>query len=169
MIDFSKFIQNLHDVLPSIYKLATGFTFFAGIGFAFRSVMLFAEYGKARTLMAHNADIKRPLICMMLAIVLLYWQGVLHDIMMTVLSSDQWVTSYNFGISDNYQKLINYAGNIFQLIGYIGFVRGWILLARIGQQGAQPGAFAKAISHIVGGLFAVNIFTMFKVLNSLVS
>ena len=49
-------------------------------------------------------------------------------------------------------------GNITQFVGYVAFIRGWILLLRIGEQGSQPGAFAKAVTHIVGGLVAINIF-----------
>ena len=68
------------------------------------------------------------------------------------------------GGKSQYTLLIQVCGNIIQIIGFIAFVRGWVLLARIGQQGSRPGELGKAIMHMIGGLLAANMFGTWKLI-----
>jgi hypothetical protein len=44
-----------------------------------------------------------------------------------------------------------------ELVGYIAFARGWLIFRAIGQGQAREGATGRAITHMVGGILAVNI------------
>jgi intracellular multiplication protein IcmC len=43
-----------------------------------------------------------------------------------------------------------------QFIGLIAFIRGWIIISKATQTGAQPGSMSKGITHIIGGILAIN-------------
>ena len=44
-----------------------------------------------------------------------------------------------------------------QVMGVIAFIRGWVLLGHAGEQNAQQGMFGKGLTHIIGGILAINI------------
>lgn len=43
-----------------------------------------------------------------------------------------------------------------RLLGYIAFVRGWLIINDVAQ-GKQGASLAKGLTHLVGGVFAINI------------
>lgn len=44
-----------------------------------------------------------------------------------------------------------------KLIGFIAFIRGWIILSKMGHSGAQPGSIGKGTIHVIGGVLLINI------------
>ena len=56
-----------------------------------------------------------------------------------------------------WSELLNACIMIIQLIGTIAFIRGLVILTHLGERGGQQGAFGKAMSHIVGGILAIDI------------
>lgn len=60
------------------------------------------------------------------------------------------------------RSYIQLAVYLIQIIGLCGFIRGWNLMAKIGNRGDS--AFWKATAHIIGGAWAVNIIGFFHML-----
>jgi hypothetical protein len=61
--------------------------------------------------------------------------------------------------------IIGFAINIIQVVGLYGVIRGFVLLSRSGQ---DPRTFGPAMTHIVGGVFAVNIVSFLHILGATV-
>jgi intracellular multiplication protein IcmC len=69
----------------------------------------------------------------------------------------------DFGLGQEWSNLIDTIVMFIQLIGFIAFVRGWFILASVGNPGgAQQGAFAKGLIHIIGGIIAINFIPAMK-------
>ena len=66
--------------------------------------------------------------------------------------------------STDYQIYVEPILGIIQIIGIIAFMRGWLLLAKATNPGQQPGAISKGVTHIIGGILAVNIRTFITVI-----
>jgi hypothetical protein len=49
-----------------------------------------------------------------------------------------------------------------RLVGYIAFIRGWLLLNQGGQ--GKDGVIARGLTHIMGGVAAINVVETAKVL-----
>ena len=60
-------------------------------------------------------------------------------------------------------KMIAPIVGIIQLIGLFAFLRGGMILARVGKQGTQPGTVSKGVVHLIGGILAINITTTVNV------
>ena len=54
----------------------------------------------------------------------------------------------------------------FAVVGIVAFIRGMIMLNKVGGQGAQPGTMGKALTHIVGGLLAINMWGFWEVIEN---
>lgn len=51
-----------------------------------------------------------------------------------------------------------------RLIGYVAFIRGWLMLNQAGQPNAQHGLLGRALTHIFGGVAAINVTIFAKIL-----
>lgn len=147
--------------------LITSITYFVGLVFAVKSLFLLKQYGELRT-SAGQASLRKPLVNFLIAVVLLYSPGVLHAFIRTIYADPSGsLVSYDKEPETEFEAVVVMSSRVIQLIGYIAFLRGWVLLARVGEQGAQPGALARSFMHIIGGVLAINIIGTFRVLNSI--
>ena len=160
---FQTILQHINLVLPSLWQLVTAATFLAGFAFAVIALFQFRSAAEARTQQSPTRNYQKPIISLIIAVVLLYWPTVYHAAMETVFRTASPI-SYSPSSASTYNDVIKLSGNIIQFIGFIAFIRGWILLGRIGQQNAREGAFGKALAHIIGGIFAINIFATWEIL-----
>jgi hypothetical protein len=71
-----------------------------------------------------------------------------------------WLNPNPYGyaeeVSSEWTDLYNATCIIVQLIGLIAFIRGLMMLTHIG--GQQHGIFGKAMAHIIGGLFLIDLY-----------
>lgn len=161
-----KFITNVRDLLPNIWTFITAFCFLTGMTFAFKAVFTFKEYGEMRVMMSTHTDIRKPLVPLLVSIIFLYAPTVAEYMTYTVFKTG--ISPLDYAAEDKtFTDMIKIMGRIVQIVGFIAFIRGWMLLTRIAQQGGQAGIFPKALTHILGGLFALNIFATWRILYSL--
>jgi hypothetical protein len=55
---------------------------------------------------------------------------------------------------------------IIQFIGVIAFIRGLLLMSNLANESHQSGVFSKGLTHVIGGLFCINIFQVVQVIQS---
>jgi hypothetical protein len=166
-VTLTSILQHINNELPYVWIIMTSATFLAGLYFAVRAIMLLREYADLRSGGNPNADIRKPIIGLLVAVALLYWPTLFHMSMLTVFDQENPM-SYSGGGKPAYDLFMQTIGAIIQAVGFFSFIRGWILLARIGQQGAQPGEFSRAVIHIIAGLMAINIFGTWDLLKSII-
>jgi hypothetical protein len=70
------------------------------------------------------------------------------------------VTDLNAGVQ--FSNAIEAALTFFQLIGMIAFVRGWMIM-KSASEGTGNATMAQGITHIIGGVCALNIFQFLHV------
>lgn len=162
-------MTNISQQMPVLWKVITGGVFLTGLFFSLKSIYLFKEYGEMRVMMASHTDVRKPLGYLIIGIILMYAPFVAGQVLYSLFNQNQVSpVSYLSGISgQGFKKTFEVMGNIIEFIGFIAFVRGWLILAHITQQqGGQPGTFAKGLLHIIGGVFAINIWGTFKILQA---
>jgi intracellular multiplication protein IcmC len=150
-------------VLPILW----GVSYFLGLCFAFAAIFQFKVYGEMRSMMSYQTNIGKPLMTMFVAIVLLFFPDVYRMMMYTFF--DRYAAApfaYNTG-TDLFDNALKATSMMVQIIGFAAFIRGWILLTRVvGSQ--QPGAMAKALTHIIAGLFAVNCYGVWQTVERII-
>ncbi len=53
-----------------------------------------------------------------------------------------------------------------QFVGLLCFLKGWFILSKSAGHGAQPGTIGKGLTHIIGGIVAINFISMAKIINN---
>ena len=80
----------------------------------------------------------------------------------TVTNTLSWSIA---GVSPRFQAAVNAGLQFFQIIGAIAFVRGWMILKKVFEGGGE-GKLAQGMTHILGGVIAVNIFAFLKLMDT---
>ena len=152
-------LVNIAKSLLPVQELITGGAYMIGIIFAIKSLMALKQHGESKT-MSQASSMKEPLLHLVVAGMLIYFPTGL-DIMMNTTFGTSNILSYGesatlqswFSDSDLGEALVT----IVQTIGVFAFVKGFIMLARSSSQGQQAGLTGKALTHIFGGILAVNV------------
>ena len=84
-------------------------------------------------------------------------------------ASSELMQYVSFGIDQEWSSLINTIVMYIQLVGFIAFVRGWFILSSAASPGgAQQGAFSKGLTHIIGGIIAINFVPFMRLLGQII-
>jgi intracellular multiplication protein IcmC len=166
--DAGAMLVTLSNSFPGIWHLITGASYLLGILFASRAVFAFKVYGELRTMMASQTNLKAPITFFLVAGVFFYLPTAFQIIMVST-----------FGYS-GIQNPLSYTGptvagldqtsmvavlQLIQIVGLIAFIRGWLILAHAAQ-GQQGNTVGKGITHIIGGVLAMNIVGTAAVINA---
>jgi intracellular multiplication protein IcmC len=81
----------------------------------------------------------------------------------TVLSA---ISTDVAGNTQPFQNAVYAALTFFQLIGMIAFIRGWLILKDSVDHSGQGNKLAQGLTHIVGGVLAVNIYRFLEVMDT---
>jgi hypothetical protein len=64
-----------------------------------------------------------------------------------------------------FQTAVNAALSFVQIIGFIAFVRGWMIMKKVVEGGGNV-SMAQGMTHIIGGVLAVNIAPFLKIMDT---
>lgn len=149
-------LVNIGGSIDPIWNMITGAAYLFGFAFVFRGVYMLKVYGDMRTMMSSQTNLKGALICFLVGAVLLFSTSMYHSLLLTTFNAR--ATSpleYDPNVTltwDAYKNLLRFI----QLIGLISFFRGWMMLTHLSNPGQQH-SFGKAMTHIFGGVLAINI------------
>ncbi len=151
-------LLNLSQSFPPIWHMITGISYLMGIAFIMRAIYQLKIYGEGRTMMSGQASLKGPVIYFFVGGMLLWFPSSRALIMTTIFGYGteeplSYVTSNPLWNEQSVEVLMQ----IVQIVGLISFIRGWVFLAHAAQPSSGQPVFGKAMTHIVGGILAINI------------
>lgn len=152
-------LVHLAGSLDQVYTMVTGAAYVIGMAFAFKALYSLKVYGEMRTMMSSNASMKEPLSYLLVSAVFIYLPSGVDIFLNTtfgnsnILAYSQLPSSFSLTEGNGGFALLK----LFQTIGVISFLRGWVLIARASSQGQQPGGFGKGVTHVFGGIMMMNI------------
>ena len=183
--DLQDILVNLRSVLGPIMTLLLIISYIAGIVMIIRGLAQLKSFGGQQ---AKPGEFTGPLVYIIVGTVLLYLPSTTDVVTRTIFGTD--AASIVEGSSINLSalgqasdKLMGYAPVAIegqwadlidtiilyvQFIGFVAFIRGWFIIAHAGQSGAQPGNISKGVTHIIGGIIAVNFLPMVDILHTTV-
>ena len=149
-------LSNLQQQIPYLTQLVTGFCYVSGFYFMFKAVYHLKAYGEMRTMMASQTDLRGPITSLAIAAALMFSPTVIQIGLTTVYGNDSIMAyqgAQNTGWNDMAQTIIA----IVNFVGGVAFLRGLFIFHKLGVGQAQPGTFAKGMTHLIGGVIALNI------------
>ncbi|MCS5711121.1 hypothetical protein [Candidatus Berkiella aquae] len=163
-------LSNLSAAFGSIETLVKALSYIIGLTLFVRGVMMYRIFATQTLSSAQKGEIAGPFVFIMVGALLIYFPSTLRASLTTVfgtgdISGTQDLISYS-GLSgfEKWDAIKDVVIKYMYLIGLIAFVRGWVILSKMGHSGAQPGSLGKGLIHVIGGIFLVNIVDTFNLL-----
>lgn len=168
MIDPSQFsfdlaIQNLSKAFESLWTLVIAMTYVIGLGMTAKGVMMYRIFANQTFGSAQRGEIAGPMVWIIIGCSLIYLPQTMSMSMTTAFgTADTGQISELIGYTtlssvEKWRQISGIIVSYLKLIGLIAFIRGFVILSKMGHTGAQPGSIGKGIVHIVGGVLLVNI------------
>lgn len=156
-------IANLVTQIPSLMRLVTALSYVMGMYFIFYSILKFKQFGEARTMMSQEHSLKGPIVFLFVGAMLLYFPSSVQMGLSTFFTNPSPI-GYPAATGDQWSDLLQYCLYIVQFFGTIAFIRGLVILSQLSAHHAQPGTLGRGLTHIVGGIFCLNIYQFVQVI-----
>lgn len=150
-------IENIAEAVPSLMFFTTALSYVLGFWSVYSGLLQLKKAAEGRTMMSGDAKMSGPLLYIFVGAALIYLPSSVQSGMSTF-----WVNpnpyAYDTGGTDAWSIFVSACFNIIQLIGVIAFIRGLIILSHLGGQGGHQATFGRAMAHIVGGIFLIDMY-----------
>jgi len=166
--DLNDMLESLTESFPGILMLISGFAYTMGVFLILSSIYKFKTYAQGMSQMTADKSIIKPLITFFVGVGFLYLPGIVDSLLYTLWNygSDSLVSYEETATNTPWARLVGPVTMLVQVFGMIAIVRGWMLLARLGSEGHQPGSTGKAVIHLIGGICAWNIVGLWEVIQN---
>lgn len=152
---------------PALVNFMNLLTGLIGVVLVGMSVFKFIEFDRS------NGQVRliTPFMYLFVGAALYFFSTSADTMLATVFGGSTSVNSLlsysGSGVSDKQAQFIKSLVMVVRLIGYVAFIKGWLLLKKIGDgsQGSDE-AFSKALIHILFGVLAINIVATVNVISS---
>lgn len=162
--DALQMLINLSNSYPQITELIYAASYIMGLLFMVRAIYMFKVYGEQRSMMSTQTSLRGPITLMVVAAMLLWLPSGLHTMIMTAFGHE-YVLQYQVSPTNPLGQAGMYALiYLVQIIGLVSFIRGWVYLAQGATGGQGQHTTGKALTHIIGGLLAINIVELTNIL-----
>lgn len=170
-------LNNIAASMAPIQRMVSGFAYVMGLAFVMKAIIALRQYGESKSMMSSNANMKEPLVYLLVGAMFIYFPTGLAVLLNTTFGTSTGGTILEYAPSESSNTLLSvmFGSNsmvgesitiIIQTIGIIAFVRGWVLIARASGHGQQPGGTGKGMVHVFGGLLAMNIVLTLQIINN---
>lgn len=168
MITIDQMLINLSESIGPVENLVKALAIVIGMAFIFKALYQLKIYGDLRTMMSSQTGVKEPLSYLFIGALFIYLPSMIEMMMLTVFGQESPLDYSGSVNGRTTAEFVKAALRIMQLIGWISFIRGWMILAKSSSQGAagQGIKFSKGITHVIGGLLAINIVGTANIIGS---
>lgn len=156
-------LANIRDQLPNLMRLVTAVAYVLGMVFIFNGLLKLKEYGEARTQMSREHRLSQPLIFLGVGAALLYLPTSVQ-VGLSTFWAEPNPYAYLDKSADPWFDVIKICFTIIQFVGVIAFIRGLVILTRLGGYGGGHGELGKGLTHIIGGILCINIYQFVQVI-----
>jgi intracellular multiplication protein IcmC len=150
-------LVNFAKNVPNLLRFVTAVAYVMGMYFTFIGIMKLKHLGESRTMMSQDHSFSEPAMYLLAGALLLYLPTSIQVGMSTF-----WTDPNPYGYlqeAGQWEQFYNVCFTVVQLFGVIAFIRGVVILAHTGSgRGGHQGGIGKALTHIIGGIFCINIY-----------
>lgn len=178
-LDVTDILINAASILNPALRLMLAFSFIVGIWFILKGLLKLKSFAQPVTQMSQPGDFSGPVTYILIGTVLIYIPTSSNVLTSTLFGSGSLSMFSASGSPDVKRlgqassKLMGYASvslegqwatlidtvvYYMQFIGFLAFIRGWILIAHT--QHGQHDQMSKGIIHVVGGILAINFLPL---------
>lgn len=150
-------LQHFQNEMGAIWTMLVWLTRLMGIMFIAQGVFRLKKFGQMTVFMMSHVNLTEGVVYLFIGSMFIFSKYMIDSFLLSL-----W--GYDTGSIVGYGQAVNEADKILQpimmtvqVVGFVAFIRGFIIFSRMGTQSAQPGTFGKAMTFILGGIAAINI------------
>ncbi len=156
-VDVGQMLVNLSQSHDAVFKMLTGGAYVLGFAFAVLAIFSLKHLSESRTMMSGQQSLGPPLMYFLVAAVFLYMPSAIDSLMMTTFGATASPIGYSETSGDVVSADVTRAIYLMvQMVGLVAFIKGWLILAQSAKGGGSQ-QLGKALTHILGGILAINI------------
>lgn len=163
-MDLTQLMVNFNTQLDPIRDMLIAVCYVLGVVLIGTGIFKLKAYGQQTVMMSTHASLGPALAYVIVGAGFLFVPTLLD-----VMTVSLW--GYNFDQVQGYPEEVGDFADIMipvvrliQIIGLIAFMRGWLILLKLGSQGSPPGTLGKGLMHMIGGILAINIMGTIDIL-----
>ncbi|HVV69908.1 MAG TPA: hypothetical protein VHE99_12910 [Gammaproteobacteria bacterium] len=165
--DISFLIEKFHAQLPAFINFLYALSYTIGIVLVIMALFKLKEYSLTSSSMyGESGLITRSLAYFIAGAMLIYLPSALDVGTTTFLADNGDNSLFSYAAIKNkgygYEELISPVIDIVKIVGLLAFIRGWVMLSKMGNQ-QHKGVMFKGITHLIGGILAVNIIGVYTI------
>lgn len=185
--DMPTILRNLRRIINPLTVLMLVVSFVCGVFFILKALIMFRKFGTTAQMGAQGGEVGGPILYLIVGAILLYLPTSTNILMNSLFGSTQSIFG---GGGINYQQLgtgqtlLGYTGSstlerqwadlantlvlFIQLLGFLSFLRGWLIISKLGKPGGggEQGGFAKGLTHLIGGIVAINFVGVMQIIKN---
>lgn len=167
-VDFFTALENLSKTFSAISFLVVTIAQIIGVVLVFRGIAMYKIFATQSLSSAQRGELAGPFVHVVVGAILIYVGSSIDVSIETIFgstASEGDIKAYlPPGTDEKWQALLAVLVKYFKLVGLLAFVKGWIILSKMGHAGSQPGSMAKGLTHIVGGILLMNLVDTMRLL-----
>ncbi len=167
-LDVTYILENLQKQIPALTRLVVAISYVCGLVFIILAVGRLKAYGHQTVASAYHTSMGPSLAYGLAGAALMYFPSMMNVGTATLLGpvGGDSLLGYSPLNGLPYAQLFVTVIMIVRLVGFIAFLRGWLMLSKVGSSHGQQGQLTKGIVHLIGGILAVNIITTWEILRA---
>ena len=181
LVTMDQLLINLQAVVIPTANILLTISFVLGLMMMIKGIIMMKTLAVPLTQMSRPGEMMGPIVYILVGAVLIWIPASSNSLSLTLFGSTDnslkslgqtpqaasILLSYaDAGIQTQWSNLVSTIVIYIQLIGFIAFIRGWIIVASAGQASSQPGHMSKGIIHVIGGLLAINFVPLVEVVQN---
>lgn len=172
-IDLGTALANLQAAFGSLQRMIGAISFVIGIALVYRGIAMYRGLANQTYGSAQRGEVAGPMVFLVVGAVLIYLPTALDTSISTLfagttrenlLPAESLIGYKSVSNVEHWEEISKVLVQYMKLIGLIAFIRGWVILSKMGHQGAQPGSIGKGITHIVAGVMLMNIVGSYNII-----
>lgn len=183
--DLQAILNNLSRIIVPLTAMVLVISFAGGVYMIIHALTMLKKFGNM-SMQAQPGELSGPLMQLVVGAALIYLPSSTDALTASLFGSSN--SLFGSGGSINYSNL-GYGSEILgylpsdsfaqqwasmantlvlyiQFVGLLSFVKGWFILSKSAGHGAQQDSFAKGITHILGGILAINFIAAVDVIKN---
>jgi intracellular multiplication protein IcmC len=169
-LDAIQILNNIASQLGPWFYVVTAGAYIMGAGLFFRAIYVLKIYGQGMSMMSSQANLKEPLILLVVAITFLYLPSMLQVMLDTTFGEGSRILAYDEmrGATSGYAAKLGMRSLLYivQFIGLVSFIRGLLIISKAANHGSQQNTMGKGFTHMVAGILGLNVIATWNILSA---
>ena len=158
------FAQQLNYNLHWVANIIGTVSLIMGVFMLFSGIVQFRKCAESRSMMSQQHGATGPLMMVLAGSALMALPSFLDVALLAFWSTDSPL-AYQGGPS-GYSALIPPILMFVRIVGVVSFIRGIVLLSKVGGQQTQHGTLSRALIHLLSGVLCIHILGTIELMES---